>query len=116
MPLPEFAGSAMALESEEDEPDFVDVFVVEADELCARTLGAVASACAASTPTPTSAAIVIISTENVAPRPDFGRPDACRASDRVGVDGGGAAARRPPAPPPDLAESGGDTGACLPAE
>jgi hypothetical protein len=57
--------------------------------LCARTRGAVASACTASTPTAASEAIVIISTEKVAPRPELGRPDAARAAERVCGGGGG---------------------------
>jgi hypothetical protein len=88
VPLPEFAGSASAVVPEELEPDFEVVFVVEALVPCARTRGAVASACAASTPTAASAAIVIISTENVAPRPDLGRGAAPRAAVRVGGGGG----------------------------
>ena len=83
VPLPEFAGNAagfVVVEVVEPEVELEPVFVVEAGlpvaaalVIGARTLGAVASACAASTPTPTNATIVIISTENVAPRPAFGR-------------------------------------------
>lgn len=76
VPLPEFAGSAVD-PVEVDVPDFVPVDLdVDAFELPARTFGAVASACAASTPTAVSATSVIIATEKVAPRPDLGRSAA----------------------------------------
>ena len=84
MPLPEFAGSAyvvVVVEPEPDvEPDFTAALVG-----AARTFGAVAAAWAASTPTAASEAMVIIRTENVAPRPDFfGLPGRCGSARRVG--------------------------------
>jgi hypothetical protein len=73
-------------------PDFAVDFAVETTAACARTRGAVASACTASTPTPASETIVIMSTENVAPRPDLGLPAGPREVERP-CGGGGTGPR-----------------------
>jgi hypothetical protein len=52
--------------------------------------------------------MVIISTEKVAPRPDFGRPAAaCRAAVRVGGGGGTEAGRSPSEERPYAPRGGG---------
>src|SRR6185312_1014185 len=84
VPLPEFAGSVLT-----------EVVVFEVDDafavLFVLACGAVASAWAARIPTPAKAASVIVSTENVAPRPDLRGARAPRGAPSAGAAGAGSA-------------------------